>query len=103
MLEKLNRLFTGQQRVEHQELHGKGCDWIVDHQRCGRTPVEFDHAQPYGKGGQTVEENAIASCRPHHAIKHLLDNEAYAARLIESRMTQAELAMYWMLREELGL
>lgn len=81
------RFFTPQQKVEHAKTVGWQCEFYVDKgQRCPEDGyLEADHVQPVSKGGETEEENLELLCPEHHAVKHQLDEEPWAVRLIRSR------------------
>ena len=85
------RFFSRQQKIEHQEVVGEGCEvYVLKGERCQRTRVEADHVQPFSKGGETEGDNLSILCIIHHAWKHWLDGEWYSAKLIKNRMTQEE-------------
>lgn len=79
--------FSQSQRKDHDAEVGHQCEWDVEKfHRCEETSgLEADHVQPVSKGGETVAENMEWLCLRHHAEKHDLDEEHYAAKTIRGR------------------
>ena len=87
---KEKRFFNQEQRQSASHV----CEMGDPLTPCVSPKLEADHATAYSKGGQTEIDNLIMLCTVHHAVKHCMDEEPYAAQLVVNRMTEQEYEAY---------
>ena len=87
------RFFDREQRQQHaEEIGGWHCEMLQEDQsQCEHLPLEAAHMDAWSNGGETVEDNLLLLCLPHHYIQHLIQDERGSALAIHGRMSDDDI------------
>lgn len=100
----MNRLFSNEQKREHDLLFSHQCQWEIGHsKRCPHTVIEADHIPSFSESGTSKDDQMVNACLAHHALRHKIDNEVKAVEFILGRMNYEELIFFAELCRGLGL
>lgn len=91
------RFFSYQEKYERSKV----CEMKACGDNC-KCKLEADHVISWYKGGKTEEDNLLVLGIVCHALRHLMDEEYGAVKMIYIRMTQEEKDTFHRLAKDIN-